>query len=463
MTNSPDKLAKSAPSRLDQVLWGVILGLGLAALGLVWSGSHTLAWVRHFSWQDRVIDGQERAFILEFSRPMNQASVAANLQVDPPLGGTLSWAGRRLAYTLSQPAPYGQRYQITLAGARDLYGAVMQPFRGQFKTPDQAFAYIGVTGQEQGRLILYNFTRQYKQVLTPPNLSIVRFQPYPRGDKLLFAALPPGQLNLSRQQLYSVTTGLDGHLPGHVELVLDNRAYDNLQFELSPDGQTIVVQRASHKDLAAPRLWVLRPHQPPQPLNNKPGGDFKITPDGTDVVVAQGQGVAVLPLQPQAEPLDFLARFGQVLNFSADGTQAAMVQFNQDYTRSLYLVTNQGVQKQLLRTGGTILQAIFDPTGHKLYCLFTQRLAGVLDREQPSLVVINPATDQVTPLVLLPPDQMDWHLSLSGDGLQLLLSESHSTQGYIWLLPLATQPGQTPQLAKLEVLPFLGAVPQWLS
>jgi hypothetical protein len=44
-----------------------------------------------------------------------------------------------------------------------------------------------------------------------------------------------------------------------------------------------------------------------------------------------------------------------VLSFARDGSAAAMVKFNTDYTRSLFLVTNQGLQKELLRTTGSIL------------------------------------------------------------------------------------------------------------
>ncbi len=89
----------------------------------------------------------------------------------------------------------------------------------------------------------------------------------------------------------------------------------------------------------------------PKRLESQPGGDFTITPDSQAVAVAQGQGAAILPLQGDAsKPLDFLPQFGLVQAFSKDGSQAAMVKFNTDYTRDLFLVTNQGVQKQLLKT-----------------------------------------------------------------------------------------------------------------
>ena len=150
-----------------------------------------------------------------------------------------------------------------------------------------------------------------------------------------------------------------------------------MKFDLAPDGQTIVVQRVNKSNPGSFDLWVLRPNQQPQPLQTQPGGDFMITPDSQSVAVAQGQGVAMLPLAaPVKKPQDFLATVGMVLGFAPDGSEAAMVKFNQDYTRSLFLLTNQGVQKELLRTTGSILSAQFDPFKQTLYCLLTQLIQG---------------------------------------------------------------------------------------
>ena len=57
-----------------------------------------------------------------------------------------------------------------------------------------------------------------------------------------------------------------------------------------------------------------------------------------------------------------------VMGFAQDGTQATMLKFNQDFTRSLFLVTNQGTQTELLknqRLGPT--HRPFDPRGQLLY------------------------------------------------------------------------------------------------
>lgn len=501
---------KSFFQPIDRVAIALMLGLSLLIGLLLSQGDAVAPRVRDFNWQDKQIGAEDTSFSLTFSRPMNIKSVEANLQIDPPLPGKSSWAGRRLVYTLLAPAPYGTAYQLQLRFARDKFSEeqdlrrLIQPFDGRFRTRDRALVYLGVEGEEQGRLILYNFTQQQKTILTPKDLVVVDFKPYPAGEKILFSATKrtTDHQGLLSSQLYTVTTGNHSgnqadsksflpalssnnpDPPGKIGLVLDNQGYQNLKFDLSPDGKTIVVQRVNQRNPGEFGLWVIRPNAKPQPLESQPGGDFMITPDSAAVAVAQGQGVALLPLQPETEaekPLDFLPQFGMVLDFAWDGSAAAMVKFNTDYTRSLFFVTNQGVQKQLLRTTGSIISAKFDPQKQTLYCLLTQLLEGEAYEEQPYLAAIDLKTGKQIPLVVLP-NQRDVQMSLSPDGLGLLFDQVVTTTSEpsqasaprtsdgeaiatsrLWLLPLPTTltAGMPAQLQP-EQLPLPGFYPRWL-
>ena len=75
---------------------------------------------------------------------MDRATVEKQLQIQPTLPGKISWAGSRMAYTLIHPAPYGNQYQVSLAGAKEAlasqHGKEIVPFQGQFRTPDRMFA-----------------------------------------------------------------------------------------------------------------------------------------------------------------------------------------------------------------------------------------------------------------------------------------------------------------------------------
>jgi len=462
---------------------------------------------------------------MAFSRPMDQASVEQNLQIEPPLSGKLSWAGRRMAYTLDTPAPYGQSFAVKLDKARDRFSPTddrrtqIRPFTGKFRSRDRAFAYLGVQGEESGRLILANLTQQNQAILTPANLVVMDFKLYPNGDKILFSATErnsqsKGQLD---QQLYTVTTGLlfedapsltgatTGTTPGatpnrpvespppagEVTLILDSKTYQNLKFDLSPNGQTIAVQRVKRDDPADYGLWIIQAGAAPQKVNAEAGGNFLIAPDSQSLAMSQGQGMAILPLATEAQTLDFLPKYGVILNFAKDGSAAAMVKFNVDPvnpTRSLFLVTNQGLEQKLLTTDGSILEATFDPALQTIYCLYTKRLAGEVYQEQPYIAAIplpkgqpEKATEAPEWFDLLQlPMQRDIQISLAPDGLGILFDqieadgsqgESHAlrntegkaiTASQLWLLPLLHDKNGIPTPADPQPLQLAGLRPQWL-
>ncbi len=506
-SNQPSSPAKPAFQvyPLDRVAIALMVVLMVLISGLLLSGDSTAPRVRDFSWQNRQVGAKDTAFILTFNRPMDQDSVAQNLRIDPPLLGRTSWAGRRMAYTLNYPAPYGTSYTVSLRGARDRFTDDQriqnQPFTGNFQTRDRAFVYLGVEKQEEGRLVLYNLSRQQKTILSPPNLVVMDFKPYPKGDRILFSATDPASLRqgLMNQKLYTVTTGINPAAPnepepaidppGQVLEVLGSDDYQNLKFDLSPDGQTIVLKRVSRTNPGADfGIWVIREGQPPQRLQTEPGGDFLITPDGTSLAMTQGQGLAILPLCqqnpcPPADPLEFLPKFGMILGFSANGQSAAMIKFNTDYTRSLFLVNSQGQERELLRFQGTVLKAQFDPTGKLLYCLLTQLLPGQVYQEQPLLAVINLATGKGAQLNSVPlPLQQDIQADLAPDGLAILYDQAEPTtepqqsaaprtpQGRsiatskLFLLPLnpSTDPNKVPTPVDTVELPMRGFRPMWL-
>ena len=101
---------------LDRVAISLIIGISLLICLVFISGLKIAPKVRDFSWQDQKIGFEDTAFILNFNRPMNHASVEKNLQIEPPLPGKVSWAGRRMAYTVLKPVAYGNQYTVKLSG-----------------------------------------------------------------------------------------------------------------------------------------------------------------------------------------------------------------------------------------------------------------------------------------------------------------------------------------------------------
>jgi hypothetical protein len=488
---------------LDRIAIAVMLLLSMLIGLIIWKGDVVKPSVRNFTWENQQIGAEDLSFSLTFSRPMDFKSIEENLKIDPPLAGKTSWAGRRMVYTLLTPAPYGTTYQVKLEKGKDKYSQaegknrLMQPFTGSFTTRNRVILYIGSAPEIQGQLVLYNLTQEQKKVLTPKDLIVMDFEPFPNGEKILFSARSAKNPDLLSAQLYTVTTGIPNQIgqetaaPGKVDLILDNKEYQNLKFDLSADGQIIVIQRGKRDNPGDFALWYLSTQNDssgekptPKRLQGQPGGDSLITPDSKAVAVSQGQGTAIVSLEGNSsKPLDFLPQFGLVQAFSRDGSQAAMVKFNTDYTRDLFLVTNQGVQKQLLKTTGSILSCQFDPASPSLYCLVTQLVSQEQFIEQPYLVSIDLKTGVQKPLLLLPPAQRNVQTSLAPDGLGFLFDQvvpiaNNTTplpantlktddgqpisSSSLWLMPLLPIADNTNMDIKPEQLPLAGFHPHWL-
>jgi hypothetical protein len=416
---------------IDRAAFSLILLLSFAIGLLVIGGNRSLSKVRDFSWKNQVVGARDTAFIITFSRPMDRASVESNLRIEPVLPGKISWSGRRMVYTLTAPPQYDRTYQIELQQAREKLGFNKQgnsiePFVSQFRTPDRAFVYTGTAAAEKGRLILYNLTRQQKIILTPQNLVVKNFRIYPGGDRILFSAskwadYKPG---LYEQSLYAVTTGRNpdsAEKPGIIQQILGNQDYENLKFDLSPDGKAIAIQRANRNNPQDIGLWVLRSASSPIPqrLLSRPAGEFAIAPDSATIANPQADGIAILSLTPNVKPLDFLPSFRRIFSFTPDGRESAMLKYNSDFTQSIFLVTNQGLQQELIRTAGEFINCQFDPTNPQLYCLLTRRKPGKEFSEKLTLEAIDLKTFEVKPLLVLP-NQVETKMSLSPDGLELL-------------------------------------------
>ena len=488
---------------LDGIAIAVMLLLSVLIGLIIWKGDVVKPMVRTFTWENQQIGAEDLSFSLTFSRPMDSKSIEENLKIDPPLAGKTSWAGRRMVYTLLTPAPYGTNYQVKLEKGQDKYSQaegknrVMQPFTCNFSTRNRVILYIGSAAEIQGQLVLYNLTQEHKKVLTPKDLIVMDFEPFPNGEKILFSARSAKNPDLLSAQLYTVSTGISSQIgteiaaAGKVDLILDNKEYQNLKFDLSADGKIIVIQRGKRDNPGDFALWYLSTSNDnsaekptPKRLQGQPGGDFLITPDSKAVAVSQGQGTAIVSLDGDSnKPLDFLPQFGLVQAFSKDGSQAAMVKFNTDYTRDLFLVTNQGVQKQLLKTTGSILNCQFDSASPSLYCLVTQLISKEQYIEQPYLVSIDLKTGKQKPLLLLPPAQRNVQTSLAPDGLGFLFDQvvpiaNNTTplpantlktddgepiaSSSLWLMPMLPIADNTNIDIKPEQLPLMGFHPHWL-
>lgn len=457
-----------------------------------------------FSWQGQKIGANARAFFINFNRPIDHESVEENLVIEPPLFGKISWAGKRFVYTLENTIPYGKSYRLSLQNAQEKFrgqqklGAKIEPFVAEFQSRDRAFAYIGSQGEEAGRLILNNSTKKNRTILTPENLTVFDFKFTPDTEKIIFSASNKetnNNLGIKNLDIYQVSTGLSNDnttkVPGKLKLLLDSNDYQNNKFDLAGEkGEILIVQRIKKDDPTDFDLWKVVRGKIPQRLNTQ-GGEFMVTPDRKSIAIAQGEGIAIIPIKKKENETltNFLPKYGQVLTFSNDGTGAAMINFNKDnqelrYTRSLFYVNNQGVEKELINVEGSIIDCKFTPRGKHLFCLLTELVETETEfKEQPYFVGIDIQSAQVIPLVKLP-NYQDIKISMTPDGLGILFDQLVTENDVdsetkkelnnnedlltdsaelilssrLWLLVLPSVESPQPQL---QELPIAGFKPQW--
>lgn len=123
-------LAKYFSEPIDRAALGLI-GVLSAAIAVVVVGHYTCQnnnqcifanrpRVQNFSWGEADLGAKDRAFIITFDRPMDQREVEKNLVITPALPGKFSWAGRRMAYTLENPIPYGTDYELQITDRKSV-------------------------------------------------------------------------------------------------------------------------------------------------------------------------------------------------------------------------------------------------------------------------------------------------------------------------------------------------------
>jgi hypothetical protein len=495
---------------LDRLFLKISISLLVLTCLLLIFGDHSLPMVKEFNWQNQEVGAEDIAFTINFNRPMDRLKVESDLlitqltakdwqhqqlSIGKDLPGKVSWAGQKMLYTLSAPVPYGHSYQINLQGATaanylgKAIGQPMQPFTGNFRTRERIFAFIGATGESKGRLVLGSLDRPVQLLLTPAHLIVQDFHFLPKGAEIIYSAtsstpddaqiyrlsLNPLALDMLKQQtpgsLLSSPVIRSLELASQLKssLILDNIIYQNFKFDLSADGRYLVVQRSHRQNLQDVGLWAMNLALGTIDKKSTQLGNFLITPDSQSIAASlpEEHSVAIISLTVAVNPPQLFSKFHEILGFALSGNQAAMVKINRDHTRSLFIVNDQGIEKELLKTKGSILSVVFSIDGQILYCLTTERQR---DRnhtisERPFLLAIDLTTAKsYRLLVLQPPLQI--LLELAPDGHDLMFDQRYPNElasSNIMLLPLPKSSADLDSKIQLQpfILPVFGSHSRW--
>jgi hypothetical protein len=467
----------------DSIVLSAILILSLLIVIIIFAGDRSTFRVSKFDAADKQIGIQDRSISLSFNRPVDSLNINNNFKIIPEIPGKINWKNNKLVYSFTEIPTYATNYRITLAGLKEAgSNKLLASFQGQFKTRDRLLVYVGIQAKERGRLILFNQTKNQKNILTPPDLLVTNFEIYPNSDKILFAGLDNSDRGqeVGKQQLYTVTTGVDWqasdniHPAGRIELILDSQNYQNQKFDLSADGKIIIVQRSNLANPGDSGLWIVPAEGKPRPLGIS-GTQFLIAPNGKTLAVAQGKGILMLALTPDAaSSQQFIPSYGKVLSFSEDSSQKLVVKYNRDYSQSLSLITEANNIQNIFKSSSPIADCQFNPNNQNLiYCLKTEnrQIEGVA-YEEPVLVAIDLKTLKSKSVAVVP-DYQDVKMSISPDGKVILFDRTITTpprtnselltdsggaiaSASLWLLPLDDIYKTPPQQIAI------GFRPKWL-
>lgn len=424
-------------SRFDSIILSAILMIALLTLIIILIGDRSTFKVSDFYAIDRAINRQEQVLSFVFNRPVEKNNSDKNLEITPELPGKISWNKNKLIYTTKTIPNYATNYQIELSGIKEAgNNKILENFKTQFKTRDRYLAYVGIQPKERGRLILLNQTNKQKNILTPPDLLVTNFKLYPNSDRILFSALDNNDRDreFGKQQLYKVTTGINWQASektqpaGRIELILDSKKDRNQQFDLSADGKTIIVHRSNLTNPSDSSLWIVPSQGKPRPLGMS-ATQFSIAPDGKTVAIAQGKGIFMLALTPDAaSSQQFLPGYGKVLSFSKDGSQKLVVKYNRDYSQSLALITEENKIQNIFTTASPIADCQFNPNQQDtIYCLKTEtkQKEGV-SYEEPVLAAIDLKTLKSQSIAVIP-NYQDVKMSVSPDGTLIIFDQTITT------------------------------------
>ncbi|WP_228014986.1 hypothetical protein [Synechocystis salina] len=170
-----------------------IILIGLIAVVLLRGNQSPLS-VTQYSWRNTNIGAQTQALTMTFNHPVDPGKIEAGLTIDPPLAGKTVWQGRRWFYSLTEIPRYGTNYQLSLPLPSMVRGQGKRDFTSVITSRARALVYIGVGGEERGRLILYNITnpQQPQKSSSPPRTSpFVNFKFIPKAIAWFLPPLTP--------------------------------------------------------------------------------------------------------------------------------------------------------------------------------------------------------------------------------------------------------------------------------
>ncbi len=318
------------------------------------------------------------ALDLRFSRPMQNASVARDSRLYPPLPHQWLGDGNPLRLLLGSGQTVAEPLRLEVAG-QDRRGLALAPQRWRWDPRPRLLAVVALAGGEQVQLLGHDGRWRPLSPIWP---AIPTLTPLGNGSALAFAAsdsagrqslwlLPLRQHNLNGGRRDGASAPLREPEIGRLERLSEQP----LVFaHLSSNRRGDLLVQAGSQVLAGTSTTLLRRDGGRVAMPQTSSGPMQLLPEGSGVVVPQLEGLSLQALPGQPPRRQLLPGSRDLLGFCPVGGRALLRRHWPDFRRSLELVEPGQAPRQLWLGDEALLAAACDRGGERVWVLVSAGL-----------------------------------------------------------------------------------------
>ena len=300
---------------------------------------------------------------LQFSRPMDGASLQANLQLPADQPHELLGEGNRWRLQLSGTTPISKPLTLQIAGV-DQRGNALEPSQWQWE-PRPALLASRPAGENEQLLSWQEATGWQK--LTNLSGSVHSLLPLGNGSgAALVTATDPLEKQVQRLRLSPDLTLIDQRPLEREPVVFASLSTNNA-------GDLLVQRSKLQQSYAQVELWNAKGKRRQLPMTA--GGPIRLVPQGGLAVVPEEDGIALQTLPPLPAKRDFLPGLRDLSSFCPQAGRAVLVRHWPDYRRSIELLEPGRAPRQLWIGTEALLSSACAGAADRIWILLLSGLA----------------------------------------------------------------------------------------
>ena len=300
---------------------------------------------------------------LKFSRPMDGASLQANLQLPADQPHELLGEGNRWRLQLSGTTPISKPLTLQIAGV-DQRGNALEPSQWRWEPRPALLASRPAGDQEQ--LLTWQEDTGWRE-LTSFNSSVHSLLPLGNGaGAALVTAIDPLEKQVQLLKFTPELTLIDKH-----QLERDPVVFASLSTNHA--GELLVQRSKLQQSYAQVELWNADGQRRQLPMTA--GGPIRLVPQGGLAVVPEEDGIALQTLPPLPAKRDFLPGLRDLSSFCPQAGRAVLVRHWPDYRRSIELLEPGRAPRQLWIGTEALLSSACAGAADRIWILLLSGLA----------------------------------------------------------------------------------------